>query len=34
MDQQTKFIADDSRECLSMTELCELYGILRKTGYK
>jgi putative transposase len=34
MDQKTQFIADYFRECLSITELCELYGIRRKTGYK
>ena len=34
MDQKTQFIADYLRQQLSMTELCELYGISRKTGYK
>jgi putative transposase len=34
MDQKTPFIADYLRECLSITELCELYSISRKTGYK
>jgi putative transposase len=34
MDQRTQFIADDLRDVLSITELCELYGISRKTGYK
>ena len=34
MDQKTQFIADYLREVLSVTELCELYGISRKTGYK
>jgi transposase InsO family protein len=34
MDQKTQFIADYLREVLSITELCELYGISRKTGYK
>ncbi len=33
MDQKTQFIADYLREVLSITELCELYGISRKTGY-
>jgi putative transposase len=33
MDQKTPFIADDLRDRLSMTELCELYGVSRKTGY-
>jgi len=34
MDQRTQFIADYLREVLSVTELCELYGVSRKTGYK
>src|SRR5215470_18418596 len=34
MYQKTQFIADYLRHCLSITELCELYGISRKTGYK
>jgi transposase InsO family protein len=34
MDQRTQFIADYLRESLSITELCELYGVSRKTGYK
>lgn len=34
MDQKTQFIADYLRGLLSITELCELYGIGRKTGYK
>ena len=34
MDQKTQFIADYLRDRLSMTELCELYGVSRKTGYK
>ena len=34
MDQKTQFIADHLRNTLSITELCELYGISRKTGYK
>ena len=34
MDQRTQFIADHLRDTLSITELCELYGIARKTGYK
>jgi putative transposase len=34
MDQKMQFIADYLRAELSMTELCELYGISRKTGYK
>jgi transposase InsO family protein len=34
MDQKMQFIADYLRGELSMTELCEMYGIARKTGYK
>ena len=34
MDQKTQFIADYLRQSLSMSELCDLYGISRKTGYK
>ncbi len=34
MDQRIQFIADYLRESLSMTELCDLYGVSRKTGYK
>ena len=34
MDQRMQFIADYLRQSLSMTELCELYGVSRKTGYK
>ncbi len=34
MYQKTQFIADYLREMLSITELCELYGISRKTAYK
>ncbi len=34
MDQKTQFIADYLRDSLSITELCELYGISRKSGYK
>jgi putative transposase len=34
MDQRTQFIADYLRELLSVTELCVLYGVSRKTGYK
>src|SRR5918996_1498010 len=32
MDQKTPFIADYLRDRLSMTELCEFYGVSRKTG--
>jgi transposase InsO family protein len=34
MDQKTQFIADYLRQTLSVVELCEHYGISRKTGYK
>jgi transposase InsO family protein len=34
MDQKTQFIADYLRRTLSTTELCALYGVSRKTGYK
>jgi len=34
MDQRTQFIADFLREMLSVTELCQLYGVARKTAYK
>lgn len=34
MDQKTQFIADYLRQRLSMSELCDLYGVSRKTGYK
>jgi putative transposase len=34
MDQRTQFIADHLRGSLSITELCALYGVSRKTGYK
>lgn len=34
MDQRTQFIADYLRESLSIVDLCALYGVSRKTGYK
>lgn len=34
MDQRTQFIADYPRESLNITELCDLCGVSRKTGYK
>ena len=34
MDQRTQFMADYLRDVLSITELCEMYGVTRKTGYK
>ena len=34
MDQRTQFIADYLREVQSVSELCDQYGISRKTAYK
>lgn len=34
MEQRVRFIDDHRRGLYSMTELCERYGISRKTGYK
>ena len=34
MDQRVRFIADYQHRLLTVAELCELYGISRKTGYK
>jgi putative transposase len=34
MDQRLLFIADTRRGTLSATELCDRFGISRKTGYK
>ena len=34
MDQKTQFIADCLRQSQSISALCALYGISRKTGYK
>jgi putative transposase len=34
MDQRTQFIADVLRGTLSVSELCDSYGVSRKTGYK
>src|SRR5262245_8742289 len=34
MDQRMQFIADFLRHALTITELCELYGVARKAGYK
>lgn len=34
MDQRTQFIADCLRQHFSISELCERYGVSRKTGYK
>src|SRR6266850_1991097 len=34
MDQRTQFIADHLHETQTITELCDRYGVSRKTGYK
>lgn len=34
MDQRARFIFDLERCCYTMTELCQHYGVSRKTGYK
>jgi transposase InsO family protein len=34
MDEKIMFIADHLREVISFSQLCERYGISRKTGYK
>lgn len=34
MDQRTQLIADYLRQSLTVTELCVLYGVSRKTAYK
>jgi len=34
MDQKTQFISDYIRDYYNFTELCQRYGISRKTGYK
>ena len=34
MDQRERFIADARARLYPMTELCERYGISRKSGYK
>jgi transposase InsO family protein len=34
MDQRTQFIADHLRATQTITELCDRYGVSRKTGYK
>jgi putative transposase len=34
MDQKTQFIADYLRETFSVTELCDMYEVSRKTAYK
>ena len=34
MDERERFIRDDRLALYTMTELCERYGISRKTGYK
>lgn len=34
MDQRTQFISDYLKKLFTFTELCQRYGISRKTGYK
>lgn len=34
MEQRTQFIAEHLRGLLCVTELCKLYTVSRKTGYK
>ena len=34
MDERLRFMADYLRGEMSMIELCELYEVSRKTGYK
>jgi transposase InsO family protein len=34
MDERARFVLDAFSDCFTMTELCERYGISRKTGYK
>ena len=34
MDQKIQFVSDYLRDTFNMTELCQRYGISRKTGYK
>lgn len=34
MDQKLQFVAECLREVFSISELCERFGISRKTGYK
>jgi transposase len=34
MEQRERFIRDERLALYAMTELCERYGISRKTGYK
>ena len=33
MDERVQFISDYRRQFFTMTELCERYGVSRKTGY-
>jgi transposase InsO family protein len=34
MDERSRFVVDALSDCFTMTELCERYGVSRKTGYK
>ena len=32
--ERAKFVAEYEKDCWSMTDLCTVFGISRKTGYK
>jgi transposase-like protein len=34
MDQRTQFVTEYLRDTITFSELCDRYGISRKTGYK
>ena len=34
MDERVQFISDYQRQLFTMTEICDRYGVSRKTGYK
>jgi putative transposase len=34
MDERVQFISESQRQLWTMTELCDRYGVSRKTGYK
>ena len=34
MNERMRFVTDRERDLYSMVELCERYGVSRKTGYK
>jgi hypothetical protein len=33
MDERVRFVLEQQRDLQTMTELCEIYGIARETGY-